>query len=222
MSSSMCGCLAFLACFWLRSVSLPTHAFQVYIKRNHAIAGACLDPHWTCHQAFDNLEISSYPLSIVSANKRPLPKYMVLYLYPELPLRPFHTLWAFMRISVCLLKPRVHVLLISMIWISCSNSSHQYRNVIWFAVWRLARTWRVSSTYLGSSTPIWGLLTPPLNVVLQDMGVNNLMEDLFHGSKQVPQIGRAYFQQSIALVSICRQIVPHVGLYPERNTQLEG
>ena len=53
------------------------------------------------------------------------------------------------------------------------------------------------------------------------MGVNNLLEELFHGSKQVPQIGRAYFKQSIALVSVCRQIVPHVGFDSERVEQLK-
>lgn len=50
---------------------------------------------------------------------------------------------------------------------------------------------------------------------------NFLMEKLFHGSKEVPHIGRAYFHQSIALVSICRQVVPHVGLDLDRENQLE-
>lgn len=64
-------------------------------------------------------------------------------------------------------------------------------------------------------------MNPPLNVVLQAMLHNFLMEKLFHGSKEVPHIGRAYFHQSIALVSICRQVVPHVGLDLDRENQLE-
>ena len=79
-------------------------------------ASACLDLQ-------HDLKLSTTPLKISRIMCQPI------NLFPELPLGLFHTLWAFMRISVCLLKPRVHVLLISMIWISCSISSHHHRNV---------------------------------------------------------------------------------------------
>ena len=207
--------LVFLTYSWPKSVEDPanTDACQVYIKRNHTIAGAFLDPQHVLKLLTTPLKISSYLLYIVSADKLPLPiSWVSSGAFPY--------------------SAGVHEILRLSTQASCSRSFHiddldflfnlksSSPNVIWFTIWR-PQTWRVSSTHLESTTPIWELLAPPLNIVLQDMGVNNLMEELFHGSKKVPQIGRAYLQQSIALVSVCRQIVPHVGLDWDRREQLE-